>query len=362
MRCIAAALSGSQRPCRRSHTNMPTSPSGSGNGSKAIGSKINSVGGSNNWLERPPCWTYPRISRCLVVQRFRGSTVNFTLDAALTTALETLSRQQGVSLFMTLYAAFAVLLMRYSGQDDLVIGTPIANRHHRGLEPLIGFFVNTLPLRANLQGNPAFLELLQRVRQTTLDAYAHQDIPFEQVVNHLPIARSLSHNPLFQVMMTLDTTPENTASVAQPLGKRSTEHSRRVLPRTGENFDLENRIARFDLLLELVKTDWTLQGWLDYNGDLFEAETMSRMVSHLQTLLKGIVADPHQAICSLPLLTGTERQQVLYTWNDTGVAYPQDKCIHQLFEEQVERTPDAVAVMFETQSLTYRELNVCVIS
>ncbi len=268
------------------------------------------------------------------VQRFQGGTVNFTLDATLTTALEALSRRQGASLFMTLYAAFAVLLMRYSGQEDIVIGAPIANRHHRGLEPLIGFFVNTLPLRADLEGNPSFLELLQRVRQTTLDAYAHQDVPFEQVVNHLPIARSLSHSPLFQVMMTLDTTPEKTAAVAQPLGDL-----------TATRVELENRIARFDLMLELVKIDNTLQGWFDYNCDLFEAETMTRMVRHLQTLLASIVADPNQSISSLPLLTETERHQILFEWNDTTVDYPKDKCIHQLFEEQVTRTPNAVAVV-----------------
>jgi len=165
------------------------------------------------------------------------------------------------------------------------------------------------------------------------------------VVNHLPIARSLSHNPLFQVMMTLDTTPENTASVTQPLGDL-----------TATRVELENRIARFDLMLELVKTANTLQGWLDYNDDLFEAETMTRMVSHLQTWLASIVADPNQSIRSLPLLTATERHQILFAWNDTTVAYPQDKCIHQLFEEQVKRTPNAVAVVMAGEPIDENQI------
>lgn len=299
-------------------------------------------------LELPTDYARP------AVQSTQGGTLAFTLDVTLTSALEALSQQMGVSLFMTLYAAFAVLLMRYSGQDDMVIGTPIANRHHREVEPLIGFFVNTLPLRVDLSGNPSFRELLQRVRQVTLDAYAHQDLPFEQLVNELQIERSLSYSPLFQVMISVEYTLSHPASEPQPLGEL-----------TATRVEIEQVPAQFDLSLEMVKSGDRLQGWLDYSARLFKPDTIKRMASHFQELLQSIVADPQQSIQQLPLLTAAERHQILVEWNATQTDYPKEKCIQEFFEEQVERTPDSVAVVFEdrtehllrTQQLTYRELN-----
>ncbi|MBG1270577.1 non-ribosomal peptide synthetase, partial [Nostoc sp. WHI] len=276
------------------------------------------------------------------VQSFRGGQQSFTLPLELTSALNHLSRKQGVTLFMTLLAAFDTLLYRYTGQADILVGSPIANRNYSEIEGLIGFFVNTLVLRTDLSGNPSFGELLKRVREMTLAAYAHQDLPFEGLVEVLQPERNLSHTPVFQVMFALQNAPM----------------SEMVLPElTLSSLILENQTAKFDLSLTLESTGDGLVGSWEYNTDLFEAATISRMTGHFQTLLSGIVAHPEQPISQLPLLTASEQEQLLFEWNDTQTEYPQDRCIHQLFEEQVERTPDAVAVVFADQQLTYRELN-----
>jgi len=275
------------------------------------------------------------------IQRYQGETESLQLSSELTKQLKTLSQQFGTSLFMTLLSAFATLLYRYTGQNDIMIGTPIANRTHREIEPLIGFFVNTLVLRLDLSGHPHFDQLLKCVRQVALEAYAHQDLPFEQLVEELQPERSLSHTPLFQVMFVLQNAPmdhlELPGLTLTPL-------------------ELENVIAKFDLTLSLEETAERLEGTLEYNTDLFERATIKRMVGHFQTLLEGIVKKPQQPTQALPLLTETEYQQ-LKAWNDTATDYPQDQCIHQLFEEQVERTPDAIAVVFEDQHLSYAALN-----
>ncbi|AUB35489.1 Non-ribosomal peptide synthetase component F [Nostoc flagelliforme CCNUN1] len=276
------------------------------------------------------------------VQSFRGGQQSFTLAPDLTSALNQLSRQQGVTLFMTLLAAFDTLLYRYTGQADILVGSPIANRNHSEIEGLIGFFVNTLVLRTDMSGDPSFGELLTRVREMTLAAYAHQDLPFELLVEALQPERNLSHTPLFQVMFVLDNTPM----------------SEMALPGlTLSPLAIENFTAAFDLTLSVEQTADGLLGSWHYNSDLFDAATINRMTGHLQTLLAGIVAHPEQPISQIPLLTASEQQQLLLEWNDTHTEYPQHQCIHQLFEEQVERTPDAVAVVFEDQQLTYRELN-----
>ncbi|MBG1270576.1 non-ribosomal peptide synthetase, partial [Nostoc sp. WHI] len=276
------------------------------------------------------------------VQSFRGGQQSFTLPLELTSALNHLSRKQGVTLFMTLLAAFDTLLYRYTGQADILVGSPIANRNYSEIEGLIGFFVNTLVLRTDLSGNPSFEELLKRVREMTLAAYAHQDLPFEGLVEVLQPERNLSHTPVLQVMFVLDNTPM----------------SEMTLPElTLSSLILENQTAKFDLTLTLESTADGLIGSWEYNTDLFGAATISRMTGHFQTLLSGIVAHPEQPISQLPLLTVSEQEQLLFEWNDTQTEYPQDRCIHQLFEEQVERTPDAVAVVFADQQLTYRELN-----
>ncbi|GAA6614733.1 amino acid adenylation domain-containing protein [Scytonema sp. NUACC26] len=276
------------------------------------------------------------------VQTFVGKKQFFELSPTLTEALKTLSQQEGATLFMTLLATFKTLLYRYTGQEDILVGSPIANRNHNEIEGLIGFFVNTLVLRTNLSGNPRFRELLKRVQEVTLDAYTHQDLPFEQLVEELQPNRNLSHTPLFQVMFVLQNAPME------------------VLTLPGLSLSLmkvESETTRFDLTLSLTETEQGLMGVLEYNTDLFNVSTITRMVGHFQTLLKAIVTNPEQRIWELPLLTANEQHQLLVEWNSTEADYPKDACIHQLFEAQSWKTPDAVAVVSENQQLTYRELN-----
>ncbi len=276
-----------------------------------------------------------------VTQTFRGKHYRFVISKLLTEALIGLSRRQKVTLFMTLLAAFQTLLYRYTGQDDVVVGSPIANRDRSEFKDLIGYFVNTLVLRICLAGNPSFEDLLSRVRKVTLEAYSHRELPFEKLVEILQPERSLSYTPLFQVMfMLLEELPE-----IQMEGLR-------VSP-----LAIETGTTHFDLALFIEKTSSGLIGEWEYNTDLFDEATITRMSGHFQTLLEAIAANPKQKISELPLLTQTECHQLLVEWNNTQIEYPQDKCIHQLFEEQVEHTPDAVAVVFESKQLTYRELN-----
>jgi amino acid adenylation domain-containing protein len=280
------------------------------------------------------------------VGTFRGASYSFEISKEVSLALNQLSQQAGSTLFMTLLAAFNILLGRYTGNEDIVVGTPIANRNRAEIEGLIGFFVNTLVMRTNLSGNPSFLELLERVREVTLGAYTHQDFPFEQLVEALQPQRSLSHTPLFQVMFVLQNAPmlqiELPGLTLSPL-------------------ESDSGTAKFDLTLILSemmpRTESGLRGKFEYNTDLFDASTITRMVEHFCTLLSGIAAAPERRISELPLLTESQRHQLLVEWNQTRTDYPKDKCIHQLFEAQVEKTPDAVAVVFENQQLTYRELN-----
>jgi amino acid adenylation domain-containing protein/thioester reductase-like protein len=275
------------------------------------------------------------------IQTNNGATQSFTLSPSVTAALKNLSQQEGVTLFMTLLAAFKVLLHRYTQQDDILVGTPIANRNRSEIEGLIGFFVNTLVLRSNLQRNPTFKQLLTQVREVTLGAYAHQDLPFEQLVEELQPERDLSHSSLFQVMFILQNAPTETL----------------YLPDLTLNpLKVESKTANFDLTLSMVETETGLKGGIEYNTDLFDADRISRMIGHFQTLLAGIVVHPDQHLSDLPLLTATEHQQILTSWNSNQISVPQ-KCIHQLFEAQVEKTPDAVAVVFEKEQLTYRQLN-----
>ncbi|MBG1265934.1 non-ribosomal peptide synthase/polyketide synthase [Nostoc sp. WHI] len=276
------------------------------------------------------------------VQTFVGARQQFPLSLELTLRLTQLSQQQGVTLFMTLLAAYDTLLYRYTGVADILVGTPIANRNHSETEGLIGFFVNTLVMRTDLSENPSFSSLLTRVREMALGAYAHQDLPFEMLVEALQPERNLSHTPLFQVMFALENSP---ISQLELTGL------------TVNQLKVKSPTAKFDLTLSMENTATGLVGVWEYNTDLFDTGTIERMALHLATLLEGIVANPQQCISQLPLLTKTEQQQLLIEWNDTQVDYPQDKCIHQLFEEQVQRTPHAVAVVRENQQLTYYELN-----
>ncbi|MBD2385751.1 non-ribosomal peptide synthetase [Cylindrospermum sp. FACHB-282] len=275
------------------------------------------------------------------MQTFRGKKQSWLISQTLTKKLKSLSQQETVTLFMTLLAAFKTLLYRYTSQADILVGSPIANRNRSEIEGLIGFFVNTIVLRTDLSGNPSFRELLRRVREITLDAYAHQDLPFEQLVEELQPERNLSHSPLFQVMFVLQN-----ASVE-------------VLKLPGLSLspvEVPSETAQFDITLALTETEQGLMGVWEYNSDLFDAATIARMQAHFQTLLTGIVANPEQRLSELPLLTPPEIEQI-QQWNNTQIDYP-NLCIHQLFEAQVERTPDAVAVVFENEQLTYQQLNI----
>jgi amino acid adenylation domain-containing protein/non-ribosomal peptide synthase protein (TIGR01720 family) len=276
------------------------------------------------------------------VQTFRGANQSFVLSSELTQALNLLSRRQGVTLFMTLLTAYNILLYRYTAQNDIVVGSPIANRNRSEIEGLIGFFVNTLVLRTDVSGNPSFEELLRRVREMTMDAYAHQDLPFELLVEALQPERGLSYTPLFQVAFVLQNAPvpeiELPGLILNPL-------------------TVDTTTAKFDLILTFENTGQELVGLWEYNTDLFEASTIERITGHLQTLLAAIVVNPQQRLAELPILTAFEQHQLLVEWNDTLTSFPQDKCIHQLFEQQVTQTPDAMAVIFEDQQLTYQELN-----
>ncbi len=275
------------------------------------------------------------------VQTFRGATQTLRLSPELSEALRTLSRQAGVTLFMTLLAAFKTLLYRYTGQTDLVVGLPIANRTRIEIEGLIGFFVNTLVLGTNLSGNPTFQELLGRIRETMMEAEAHQDLPFEKLVEVLHPSRDLSRNPLFQIIF-----------APQPSLPTLDLASLTVSP-----FEIDLGIAKFELTLYLTDTpQGLLLGW-EYNTDLFDSATITRMMGHYQTLLEGLVVNPNQRLADLPLLTTAEQQQLLVEWNNTTTAYPRQQTIPQLFEIQADQTPAAVAVTFENEALTYSELN-----
>src|SRR6185369_5792229 len=277
------------------------------------------------------------------VQSYRGATRSLTLGESMVARLRALSRAEGVTLFMFLLAAFQTLLHRYTGQDDFIVGTPIANRNRSELEEMVGLFANTLALRADLSGNPTFRALLQRVRETTLNAFAHQDLPFEKLVEELRPARDLSRTPLFQVMFAMQ---------RAPLEKVKFPGLELCL------LEPESTVAKFDLTLAIDETEDELKLNLEYNTDLFDEQTIVRMLGHLETLLRHTADAPEQRLSHLPLLTCAERHQLLKDWNDTRIAYPhRASCLHHLFELQVERTPSAVAVVMDEQELTYDELN-----
>ncbi|MCF3609590.1 amino acid adenylation domain-containing protein, partial [Planktothrix agardhii 1033] len=277
------------------------------------------------------------------IPSFRGDGAVFRLDRGLTQRLKQLSQESETTLFMTLLAAFFVLISRYSGQLDVLVGSPIANRNSSAIEKLMGFFANTLALRGDLSGNPSFLALLERVKQTTLSAYAHQDLPFEMLVERLQLDRDLSRNPLVQVMFSLQNTPQSESSLS---GLKI------------ENLPLPiDTKARFDLEVNFWEVSDSLEAVWCYSTDLFAASTITQMGQHFQNLLTAIAANPSLGIFELPMLSDAERHQLLASCNETQTDYSDYKCIHQLFEEQVERTPDAIAVVFEGQQLTYDELN-----
>jgi amino acid adenylation domain-containing protein len=272
------------------------------------------------------------------VPSHRGEVLSFDLSAELTSELQALSRRSGVTLFMTLLAGFATLLARYSGQDQITIGTPVANRAQPKAEDLIGFFVNQLVLRADLSGDPSFSELLKQVRKTTLGAYEHQDLPFERLVEHLMPERDLSRTPLFQVMLVM---------------QNARREDLRLTGLEVERFADETRPAKFDLALELKETAAGIHGTLEYSTDLFNATTITRLATHFQTLLQQAVTQPDQRLSQLSLLTNSEREQLLVNWSHNGSRYEQEKCIDALFAEQAAQAPDQIAAACPEGFLTY---------
>lgn len=277
------------------------------------------------------------------VQTFNGATEAFTLSKDISEKLKALSQQRSVTLFMTLLAAFQVLLHRYTSQDDLVVGTTVANRERTEVEGLIGFFVNMLALRVDCSANPPFDELLKRVRETTLTAYVHQRLPFEKLVEELQPERNLSYPPLFQVIFSFQNQPTLTELMLPGL--------RLSFPQA------EVTTSQCDLLLDMAEGSDGLAGGLQYNSDLFDQSTAARMVKHFRNLLAGIATDSRQRLSELPLLTEDEQIETLTEWNQTEAEYPANSCIHELFERRVETAPDSIAAVFRDHHLSYSELN-----
>ncbi|HVF42737.1 MAG TPA: amino acid adenylation domain-containing protein [Pyrinomonadaceae bacterium] len=276
------------------------------------------------------------------VQSLNGARHLFALPAATAEALRGVGERQGATLFMVLFAAFNVLLKRYTGQDDLVVGVPIAGRNRSETSDVIGFFINTLPLRTELDGDPTFDELLSRVRASTLEAYDHQDLPFERLVDELQPERDLSHSPLFQVMFNLKNAPMPPMELA---GLKLTP------------VEVGTGTSKFDLMFDVSETAGGLEGWFDYNTDLFDAATVERLAAHLRNLLDSAAEDPSRRVSELPMMSEGERRQILFDWNDTEHEFQGPPSLHQMFEEQAARTPDAPALTFEGEHMTFGELN-----
>ncbi|MFD2168562.1 amino acid adenylation domain-containing protein [Tumebacillus lipolyticus] len=276
------------------------------------------------------------------VQTHVGANERFSLSPELSERLQFFSREQGATLFMTLLTAFQSLLARYSGQLDIAVGTPVAGRGREETEGLIGFFVNTLVMRTDLSGQPSFRELLQRVKKVALGAYEHQHVPFEKLVQELQPERDRSRSPLFQVMFLLQNTPRQSISL-QGL--------------TVTDIEFERPVSKFDMSLGLTETAEGISGTWTYNTDLFDRQTVKRMIAHFERLLQAMVDQPDQPFTSLQLLSAAEQHQLLIEWNDTDVEYRSPASLHELFERQAAQTPDAPAATFGDQTLTYAELN-----
>jgi hypothetical protein len=277
-----------------------------------------------------------------VVASYRGGTEKVKIEKALGEGLKRIGQREGATLFMVLMAAFKVLLMRYSGEEYPVVGTSVANRTHKGLEGLIGFFANTLALRTDLRGNPSFRELVKREREVVLEAYAHQEVPFEKLVEEINPERVLSRSPLFQVLMTLQNT-------------RLADLEIKGLKICG--IEEEPGTSKLDLTLNLTEERESLSGGLEYSLDLFEVETIKRMVGHFERLVAEVVRDAGQRIGEIELISAAEKSQIVEEWNRTDAPYPQDRCIHELLTKQAKRTPERIALVGERQVVSYRELN-----
>jgi amino acid adenylation domain-containing protein len=290
----------------------------------------------------PPSLDFPFSRLRPAIMSFRGARQPIGVSVGVSESLKSLSRQWGATPFILLLSAFKALLFRYTGQQDIVIGTPVAGRNRVEIEALIGCFTNTLPLRTKVSGDRSFRDLVHEVREVAFEAYAHQDVPFEKLVEHLQMERDLSRTPLFQVMFALQNAPIPDVEFL------------------GLSFDLvevDKGTAKFDLMLELFDRPGGIEGWLEYNAELFDEDTIARIAQSFQMLITGIVETPELPVSHLPLLSLEEKHRLLVELNNTQADYPQEKLIHELFEAQVEIQPDAIALEYEAERLSYEELN-----
>ncbi|HEV2705170.1 MAG TPA: amino acid adenylation domain-containing protein, partial [Pyrinomonadaceae bacterium] len=298
------------------------------------------------WKEQlqglPPLLELPADRPRTAIKTLDGARQQFILSPALSAALKTLAAREGATLFMVMLAAFKALLYRYTGQRDIVVGTPTAGRTRAETEDLIGFFINTLVLRTELTGRLSFRELLAKVREVCLGAYAHQDLPFEKLVEELQPERDTSRNPLFQVAFQILNTPRGSLNLSDL---------------SLEPLESSIKATKFDITLSMVDTPQGLGGSLVYSSELFDETTIKRLISHFQTMIEGIVADPEKPISTLPLLQPDERRDLLSRWGKQQTHYVADRGLHELFEAQVERAPHETAVVFEDVRLSYDALN-----
>ena len=300
----------------------------------------------NYWLERfagelPVLQLradYPRPA----VQQFQGDQVSFTLDRELTAGLRRLAEETETTMYMVLLTAYKTLLFRYSGQEDLIVGTPVAGRAHADLERVMGMFVNTLALRSYPSGEKTFVSFLEEVKEQMLESLQHQDYPFEMLVEQLQLSRDASRNPLFDTMFDLQSAELHNLELA----------GLRISP-----YEADNRSSKFDLTLEASEGESEIQFSVEYSTALFRKETIQRMTGHFLQLIQAVIDNREARIAELELLTEAEQTEILREFNGTDMEYPRDKMIHELFEVQAEKTPDSVAVVFEDETLTYRELN-----
>jgi tyrocidine synthetase-3 len=302
---------------------------------------LNQLGGSLPVLDLQGDQVRPKI------KTYNGETIYTTLNATLTHGLRSLSKEQGGTLFMSLLAAVNTLLYRYTGQEDLIIGTVIAGRDHVDLEDQIGFYLNTLALRTQFKGSTNFKELLQQVKQVTLDAYAHQLYPFDELVDALDLQRDMSRNPLFDVSVVLQNATTNKIGAMHQVNDLQVSMFE----------DAQIATSKFDLSFDFIEDEKEIRTGITFNTDIYAASSIRRLMAHFEQLLQVLISKPEQAIRDLDYLSETERQQLLEVFNDTKVSYPKEKTIVHLFEEQVTRTPHNIAVAFEEHMFTYQELN-----
>ncbi|MGD9488076.1 MAG: amino acid adenylation domain-containing protein [Calditrichaceae bacterium] len=276
------------------------------------------------------------------VQSFNGNVIHFSLPVGLTDKIRLFSKKTETTPFMVLLSVFQVILHRYSGQNTVLVGTPVANRNHREIENLIGFFVNTLIVRGDFDDNPTFGEYLNRIKQTTLNVLAHQDIPFEKIVDGLEIERRLSHSPIFQVMFAY---------------QQQSIQSLNLEGLNIESVEINTRTSKFDLTLNITDNKEQYDCSWEYCADLFHEATIMRMHTHFENVLTAVIDQPESRISTYPLLSTTDFNKIIHGWNNISGDYPRDVTIHQYFEQQAEKTPDTIALVFEDTRITYRELN-----